>query len=165
MVDLAAMVAARDQRFTELESRVIELEAEVRALKRKLAGVAAIAFKRSERTRNPAVETQTLGEPAATMKARPTRPASTFLHRALYCRCKIATALCRRSRPWNGRLERGTRREDPGVWRAGLEGTAERPFLKARRTMPGNSCPSDRARALLVCPLRRRTTPCRLPRR
>ena len=79
MVVLVTMVAARDQRMAELESRVIELEAEVRALKRKLAGVAAIAFKRSERTRNPAVETQTLGEPAATMKARPTRPASTFL--------------------------------------------------------------------------------------
>lgn len=68
MVDLAAMVAARDQRFTELESRVIELEAEVGALKRKLAAVAKIAFKRLERTRTSAMETQALGGTAVTTK-------------------------------------------------------------------------------------------------
>lgn len=60
LATLTAMLAVRDQRILELEGRVAELEAAVAALKRKLTGVAEMAFKRSERARIPGVEAATL---------------------------------------------------------------------------------------------------------
>ncbi len=69
MATLTAMVAARDQRILELEGRVAELDAEVAALKRKLTGVAEMAFKRSERSRTPDVEAAVLDPNAPSTRA------------------------------------------------------------------------------------------------
>lgn len=73
MKTLAAMVAARDQRILELEGRVVELEAAVATLKRKLTGVAEMVFKRSERSRTPGVEAAALDPQAPASGVTPRR--------------------------------------------------------------------------------------------